>query len=193
MSDVDLDHAGDEAGADIRRPMRGRPPNAAKLTNADDPRARAMARAAEIRAQREGRDDDSGDEFRAPPAPDGWEYMWRTKSVMNEPQISHMNNLLRNGWSEVPASRHPEFLPYGTTDSRTSIEHRGMVLMECPKDLVDDARRRDKRNAFGQIESRSDQMKRGSTDTLDGDRRASKFSKSYEPLPANARPMAIPD
>lgn len=185
MSDQNID-ASEDHGSEIRRPLRGRPPNAAKLSNGDDPRARAEQRAAEIRAQKQGREDDGIDEFKAPTAPPGWAYQWKRKSTYGREDVSHYNDLKRNGWEEVPANRHPDFMPYGTTSE--SIELKGMVLMECPQELVDDARARESRMAKAQVSQKAAQLEGGANTLLGNqtDKTARKLGKTYAPI-------AIPD
>ncbi len=187
MSGEILDQEG--LGAEIRRPLRGRPPNAAKLSNqsdlsnGEDSRERAKRLAEEIRAQREGREDDGVDEFRAPPAPAGWAYQWKVKSVFGKEEISHQNNLLRNGWQPVPASRHPDFMPAGMNGA--NIEHKGMVLMELPQELVDDARRQDKRIADMQVNQKAGQNE-AAPNTMLGDQRPEtrpRLKRSYAAMP----------
>jgi len=183
MTDETFNLESEGTSPDIRRPMRGRPSNASKLSNAEDPRARAAELAARIRGEREGRDDDGVDEFKAPPAPDGWAYQWKTKSVFGKEEVSHQNNLLRNGWQPVPASRHPDFMPAGMKSEH--IEHKGMVLMELPQELVDDARRMDKRRADMQVQHKAAQLQ-GAPNTMLGNQRpetAPKLSRSYSAMP----------
>ena len=79
---------------------------------ADDPRARAAKRAAELRGHVETFDD-GVDKFAAPRAPDGWTYEWKRKTVMGWEDPAYMSNLMRTGWEPVPSSRHPELMAKG--------------------------------------------------------------------------------
>lgn len=177
---------------DIRRPMRGRPPNVSKLSNQaemsneEDSRARAKRLAEEIRAQREGREDDGVDEFRAPEAPPGWAYQWKVKTVFNDEQTAHQNNLQRNGWTPVPVSRHPDFLPIGRKGN--TIEHKGMILMELPEELVNDARNREKRIADMQVN-----QKAGHLDAAPGTMLAEQTGKTKAKLSRSYAAIPIPD
>jgi len=182
----------EDAGSEIRRPLRGRPPNTAKLSNQmdmsndEDSRSRAARIAEQIRAQREGREDDGIDEFKAPAAPPGFAYQWKRKEVMGKEDFSHQNNLIRNGWAPVPASRHPDFMPLGMTGA--NIEHKGMVLMELPEELVTDARKMDKRRADIQVNQKAAQLEGKSNTLLD-----SQTEKTARKLTRSFSPIAIPD
>lgn len=176
--------------SDLRPAMRGpgRPPNVAKLSNADDPRARAAARAAEIRASREGREDDGVDEFKAPPAPDGWEYQWKRKSTFQKEDRAHLNALKRSGWEEVPASRHPDFMSVGMTGS--NIEYKEMVLMEAPLELVQEARGREYRTAKAQLSRNAGQIDQKPGTMLGNQEHTAPVTKHRTSFEA---PMRVPD
>jgi hypothetical protein len=60
----------------------------------EDPRAAAARRAAEIRAN-QNPEDDGVDEFKLPPAPDGWTYEWKTKAVLGQVNHAHLTELKR--------------------------------------------------------------------------------------------------
>lgn len=122
----------------------------------DDPRARAKARAAQIKQDAGGDLDDGIDEFAAPPAPDGWTYEWKRKEVMGKEDHTYQTQLLRKGWEPVPAERHPEMMPAGMKDG--SIERKGLVLMERPKEITDEAREIERRRARQQVRIKEDQL-----------------------------------
>ncbi len=170
---------------------RGRPPMARDTEDNrpamrdDDPRARAAKRAAELRDNRD-ESYDGADEYYIDPSiiPDGWSYEWKTRFVMNQEQSSHMLALRRGGWEEVPTARHPEMMPLGSTDA--FIMRKGMVLMERPMEITEDARMRDKRNARQQVQGKEDQL--NSVDPGQFERRNKteslvKVKKSYEAVP----------
>lgn len=149
-------------------------------TRADDPRSLAAKRAAEIR-NNAAEYDDGVDEFRAPPAPDGWSYEWKRKSNMNQEDHSHMLAMRRAGWTPVPVERHPEMMHVG---AEGSIERKGMILMERPSEIVEDARSRELRVARQQVRIKEGQMT--SNDGLLGRSDSQvkpKISKGYEPIP----------
>jgi hypothetical protein len=130
-----------------RREMR--PP-----VRSDDPRAMAAKRAAEIR-NNSSELDNGTDEYATPPAPDGWTYEWKRKSVMNMDDISHMNHVRRTGWMPVPVERHPEMMQVG---AEGSIERKGMILMERPEEITNDFRNKDLRAARQQVQIKEGQM-----------------------------------
>ena len=76
------------------------------------------------------------DEFYIDPniVPAGWVYQYRRQSVAGKEDPHYMVGLKRNGWREVPVSRHRELMPKGWEGA---IEKKGLVLMELPKVLVD--------------------------------------------------------
>jgi len=131
------------ARREMRPPMR-----------ADDPKALAAKRAAEIRNNSSDLDDGT-DEFATPPAPDGWSYEWKRKSSMNMDDISHMNHVRRTGWTAVPVERHPEMMQVG---AEGSIERKGMLLMERPEEITEDMRARDSRAARQQVQIKEGQL-----------------------------------
>lgn len=160
-----------------------RPDPRGAMTNEEDPRARAARRAAEIRDHL-GSMDEGTDEFALPDAPAGWSYEWKRKSVLGQEDPAHYVALLRMGWEPVPVSRHPEMMPGGGT--YTSIERKGMVLMERPTELVEEARKIDYRRAVGQVRSKEAQLAGTPEGTLsrDADPRVSpKIKKGYEAMP----------
>lgn len=77
--------------------------------------------------------------------PKGMTYSWIAESVLNEPQADNVTMKLVNGWSPVPASRHPEMvappLPGYEGSEATVIRRGGLLLVERPtKDVVADQR-----------------------------------------------------
>ena len=164
---------------DLRPDVRG------AMTNEEDPRARAARRAAEVRGHL-GDMDDGTNEFPLPPSPDGWTYEWKRKSVMGQEDPAHMTDLLRKGWEPVPASRHPEMMPSGNTYE--SVERKGMLLMERPTELVEEARSIEQRRARAQVRAKESQLANtpDNTMTRDDPRVSPKIKKGYEP-------MQIPD
>jgi hypothetical protein len=164
---------------DLRPDVRG------AMSNEEDPRARAARRAAEVRGHL-GDMDDGTNEFPLPPSPEGWTYEWKRKSVMGQEDPAHMTDLLRKGWEPVPASRHPEMMPSGNTYE--SVERKGMVLMERPTELVEEARMIERRRAMSQVRAKEAQLAGTPDGTMSRDdpRVSPKIKKGYEP-------MQIPD
>ena len=81
---------------------------------------------------------DQTDEYYISPdsIPEGWAYEWKRQAVAEKEDNYYMNGLIRAGWRDVPASRHPEFMQPGY---QGAIIKKGLRLMEKPKVLVDRA------------------------------------------------------
>ncbi len=148
----------------------------------DDPRVAAARRAAEIRANYA--DDDGVDEFKLPPAPPGWTYEWKTKAVLGQINHAHMTELYRQGWEEVPTSRHPEEMPL--QGNHPTIERKGMVLMQRPTVIVEEARAMQLQRARSQVKFKEEQLNgppEGGLGHRDHAQVKPKISKGYEPIP----------
>lgn len=163
-------------------------PNRAPMRPAmreEDPRARAARRAAELRDHL-GESQDGIDEFWVDPAdiPDGWEYEWKAKYVMGQEQSSQMLAFRRAGWEEVPTSRHPSYMPLDT--DMAFIERKGMVLMERPKEISDEARAIELRRARAQVRQKESQLNSadsGHFERNNKDQSLVNIRKSYESMP----------
>lgn len=149
----------------------------------EDPRERAARRAAQVRGHLG--DMDSGiDEFSAPSAPPGWTYEWKRKLVLGQEDPAHMVELVRMGWEPVPATRHPEMMPSGW--AANTIERKGMILMERPTELVEEAREIERRRAIGQVRAKEQQLAgtpEGGLGHRDHAQVKPKINKGYESIP----------
>jgi len=161
-----------------REPMR-------PALRVDDPRARAAARAAAVRANI-GDMDEGVDEFAAPRAPDGWTYEWKTRTVLGAEDPAAMVALARKGWEAVPSNRHPEMMPLGYKDA--SIERKGMVLMERPRELVGEARNRERRKAMNQVRAKEQQLREAPDGQFGRNHPQAqpRINKAYEAMPVPA-------
>jgi hypothetical protein len=151
----------------------------------EDPRARAARRAAELRDHL-GEEADGTDEFYIDPSdvPEGWDYEWKAKYVLGQEQATHILALRRAGWEEVPTHRHPSYMPMGT--DMAYIERKGMVLMERPKEITEDARNRELRKARQQVRQKEEQLNAasgGQFDRNNKDQSLVNIKKSYESIP----------
>ena len=147
----------------------------------DDPRARAAARAAQIRDDNGGMDEGT-DEFYIPKnmVPDGWVYEWKRHTIWNQEDPAYTVQLAREGWEPVPSSRHPTWMP--SNWEKGSIERKGMILMERPKEISDEVRRIEYRRAREQVRIKESQL----SGTPDGtmDRVAPTIKKTFDmPIP----------
>jgi hypothetical protein len=150
----------------------------------DNPLERARRRAAELR-QHGAVNEDFIDEFYVNPndIPDGWSYEWKRKSVLGQEDPGYNVAIARAGWEPVPAARHPSYMPAGMSSG--VIERKGMVLMERPKEITDDARNRDLRAARNQVKQKEDQLNETAPGQFgkDDPRVKAKIGKSYEAIP----------
>ena len=150
----------------------------------DDPRERARKRAAEVRANI-GDMDEGVDEFRVDmkDIPPGWSYEWKRKTLLNEESVSYQVELARKGWEPVPSNRHPQMMPGGS--SHATIERKGMILMERPKELTDEAKNIELRRARMQMQAKKEQLGEAKPGQFGRDHASvrPKISNSYEPIP----------
>lgn len=150
----------------------------------ESPTERARQRAAEIRGHL-GDLDEGTDEFYVPKdiIPDGWTYEWKRYSTYNQIDSSHIREMERKGWSFVPASRHPSMLAIG--DSGNIILRKGLVLMERPTEIVEEARLIEKRRAAAQVRAKEEQLAGTPEGTMTRDHAKAKpqIKKSYEAIP----------
>jgi hypothetical protein len=150
----------------------------------DSPADRARQRAAEIRGHL-GDLDEGTDEFYVPKdiIPDGWTYEWKRYSTYNQIDSSHIREQERKGWSFVPASRHPSMLAIG--DTGNIILRKGLVLMERPTEIVDEARMIERRRAADQVRSKEAQLAGTPEGTMTRDHAKARpqIKKSFEAIP----------
>ena len=148
----------------------------------DDPRASAARRAAEIRGHI-GSMDEGPDEFRTPDAPPGWEYEWKRRTLMGQEDPAYQVQLARTGWDPVPTGRHPEMMP--SQGSYPTIERKGMILMQRPAVISDEARAAEARRARNQVRVKEQQLNAAPDGTMTRDHASVRpqISKGYEPIP----------
>lgn len=110
-------------------------------------------RSAETRApirERKRKGGGAVDRFEAPPPPKGWVYEWKRETVFNKSDPTYDVLVAEQGWTPVESSRHPGFMP----DGATSIRRDGLILMERPVELSEEARREDLRMARDVVRSK---------------------------------------
>lgn len=86
--------------------------------------------------------------------PEGMSYEWKRVTYVGKEDREHQLGLTENHWSPVPAQRHPELSRDG---GDKPIIREGLMLMERPAYLTDEARKEDRDNANKQL---GDQMAR---------------------------------
>ena len=154
----------------------------------DDPRARAAKRAAELRGHL-GSLDEGTDDFYIPPhyIPDAWSYEWKRKLTMGQEDPAYQVSIARKGWEPVPASRHPSMMPDG--NKYQIIERKGMILMERPLEITEEAQRAERRRAQLQVRQKEEQLNaapQGQFERNNKDAPLARVKKGYSPI-------AIPD
>lgn len=142
-------------------------------------KARAEARIREIRGNPDLQGGTERDKYWAPSPPDGWDYQWKLKSVMNQDDIDRIRQNEMNGWQPVPLSRHPELMPRGWQGD--TIEIGGLVLSERPLLFTQEARAEEARAARDAVLTKESQMREGRGGDL-GPRQVNRFNKSRGPI-----------
>lgn len=151
----------------------------------EDPRSRAARRAAELRDHL-GTMDEGTDEFYINPedVPDGWKYEWKRKTVFGAEDPAYQVALARAGWEPVPTKRHPAYMP--DTGNYPTIERKGMILMERPLEIHEEAEARDYRKATNQVRVKESQLTQagpGEFERSTKDHNLVKVRKNYESIP----------
>lgn len=77
-------------------------------------------------------------------------YEWKRVAALGQADEEHQINVQANGWTAVPAERHPELAGMKVSKD-AAIVRGGLMLMERPKHLTDDARKADKSRADEQL------------------------------------------
>lgn len=164
-----------------------KPPEAPPLKpREEDPRARAARRAMELREQTSASDDDGVDKFYIDPKmiPDGWSYEWKTFTVLGKENPSYQVAMAHKGWEAVPRSRHAHMMPHNYQGE--TIEREGMILMERPLEITQEAKARDLRIARAQVRGKEEQLGGAPTGTFERankDQSLVKVKKTFEHVP----------
>lgn len=179
-----VDHVLEEAFEPVPAPEIR--PSMRPTMREEDPRARAARRAAELRDHRNGDMEDGIDEFYIDPSdiPEGWSYEWKRRTVLGAEDPAYQVALARAGWEPVPTSRHPSYMPMG--GDYPFIERKGMILMERPMEITDDARDAELRKARMQVRQKEAQLNSaegGQFERTNKDQSLVKVRKSYESIP----------
>lgn len=114
--------------------------------------------------------------------PPGTSYEWKRKTVLNAGDPAYDVLMREQGWLPVDVKRHPDFMPPGW---QGAIERDGMILMERPQQLTDEARQEEQANARMMVRSKEEQMgiaQSGQFDRRNGNSSLSKVSRSIEPM-----------
>lgn len=148
---------------------------------------RAKRRAAEIRGHLGGIEEGT-DEFYVDPnmIPEGWSYEWKRKLLLGAEDPTYTVQLLRMGWEPVPLNRDRDHMAMMPSNwPHNTIERKGMILMERPTEVVEEARRIEQKRAKDQVRAKEQQLS-GAPDGQFGRDHAQvrpKISKSFEAMP----------
>jgi hypothetical protein len=167
----------------VRAPSR---PEMRPTMREEDPRTRAARRSAELRDHRGGDMSEGSDDFYIDlgDIPAGWTYEWKRKLVLGAEDPAYMVALARAGWEAVPTSRHPSYMP--NSGNYPTIERKGMLLMERPTEITDDARDHEQRKARNQVRQKEAQLNSsegGQFERANKDQSLVKINRSYESIP----------
>lgn len=114
--------------------------------------------------------------------PHGMTYEWKRASVFGQEDQENLINCEQNGWLPVPAERHPE-LSGRRAVAGTEIKRGGLMLMERPDEITEEAREMDTFAARHQVAAQVQRL------GLEGKRAAGKGIKTnYEPPPETVIP-----
>jgi hypothetical protein len=123
-------------------------------------------------------------EFDRSLVPTGMHYEWKRATLYGQEDTENLVNLEQNGWACVPPDRHPELSGRRATVNG-EIRRGGLVLMERPMEITEEARDLDTFAARNQVATQIQRL------GLEGKRAAGKGIKtSYSP-PDETR--AVPD
>ena len=153
----------------------------------ESPSERAKRRAAEIRGHI-GDMDEGTDEFYIPAQiiPEGWTYEWKRKLLLGQEDPTYTVQLARMGWEAVPLNRdrdHMAMMP--PTWPHNTIERKGMILMERPTEVVEEARSIELKRARDQVRAKEAQLAGTPEGTMTRDHAKARpqIKKSYEAIP----------
>jgi hypothetical protein len=163
-------------------------PGAIPTTREEDPRSRAARRALELREHLGGLDEGTDDFFIDKRIiPEGWAYEWKRHTTLGAEDPAYQVQIARAGWEAVPASRHPEMMPQKWPGA--TILRKGMMLMERPLEIVEEAKAIELRKARGQVRQKEQQLygaPAGANSPFDPTNKGNSMvniKKSYEPMP----------
>lgn len=107
--------------------------------------------------------------------PNDMSYQWNNSTVYGKEDHSYNSDMAAQGWEPVHSSRHPHLVPPGY-DGPIILD--GMVLVERPKELTQEAIREDRMRALGEVRAKEDQLYGARPDTPVG--RSLGIKKDFE-------------
>ena len=166
--------------------MPPRPTMRPEVPTEESPRERAARRTAELKGHAADLNDDGTDEYYIEIGiiPEGWSYEWKARTILGAEDPAHQVALARKGWESVPASRHPELMPVGYKGAE--ITRKGMVLMERPLEITQEAQNSELRKARMQMRDKEAQLTKAKSNEFDRTNKGDplvKINKKYEAMP----------
>lgn len=126
----------------------------------------------------------------------GWSYEWKTETVLGEQRIAHQVMLAENGWRAVQAEGRwaGVYMPNGYTGP---IRRDGLVLMERPISLTNEAYAEERRNAANQMRNTKESLRLAMPSGFTQDHAGAQLNvkQTYElgPAPASSKRSMVPD
>lgn len=174
MNNDDLPTAGESETA-AEAPRRGRPP-----LRAADARSEPRTEAPRLTRQRSNAED----KFAIPAhmIPDGMTYEWKRYSTYGQEDHFYMQAQKENHWAPVDTSRHAHLMPPG---HKGPIIRDGLILMERPSYLTQEARDEDRMMARQQVRSQEQKLQETPDNTFTRDHVTARprVGRSYEAMP----------
>lgn len=87
--------------------------------------------------------------------PSGWTYEWKRVQVYGAENRQYEVLMRDQGWTPVPADRHPELVVEG---HKGPIIRDGLMLMERPVELTREAQHEDRMNARAAVRAKEEQL-----------------------------------
>jgi hypothetical protein len=120
-----------------------------------------------IRRRRGGAGQDNPFELPLDQIPEGSSYEWKRWSNVGAQDPFYIASMRDQGWEPVDPKRHPNWVPPGYNDPY--ILKGGMILMERPMELTEDAKREARQAAQAQISFQEQRLGITPKDTLSRD------------------------
>lgn len=110
--------------------------------------------------------------------PEGSSYEWKRVTVYGKGDPTYDILMREQGWDPVESARHPELVAEGHVGP---IIRDGLMLMERPIELTEEARAEDRIAARAAVSVKKEQLGESPAGTFE--RTVSEVRKSYEPMP----------
>lgn len=112
--------------------------------------------------------------------PPGVTYEYKRHTTLGQVDEDHLIAMREMGWTPVPAKRHPHMTFEGGS-AKGHILKRGMILMERPVQLTQEARMEDNQRAKSQV--RDQERRLGVAGQGQFDRTLAKTGRTFENVP----------